>query len=523
MRENCGSVQLIPGPRDVERLIDVVSEEDDDDDDGIWTIRDYIDYVLLVTKDPTSNSISPSSFSKKARKLIKQNNNNKPPLLYGKDVPTPSEWNSFVTSHMLPCLAYKRNGDILGSVPSDLSIETKMCYVGYHGTQTPAHTDLCSTMGHNLMVSTSTPSTSCLWFLARSQDLNVVREYLRNRCNVESFNDSFFIPIKDALKEAPFPVFVADQREGDLVLVPPRGWHQAINRGPGITCKFAWSRLSPSMLLRAIDTVVPVYRSLARPETYRLKLSAFHALLESTKFINSNLNLVDFNSNPNSNPSNEENEKKRELKRLETDLPILIHFIEQIYRDERFSGQVERNNEPCRFTRICDLCQCDIFNRCFHSSGKAANFEIASSVKLENEKKRKNKSKKKLIKKEQDGDEEEEEIDIDICLDCAIENSSDQSRSILFHDMTQVRQLHFTVRENLDRHADLLKSIVQAKMALESLKCEQKRSKEEIEKEIESQVGKMLESKIEIGWKYIQQQEQYQTHSQQLAASKKKN
>lgn len=44
-----------------------------------------------------------------------------------------------------------------------------MVYCGLENTYTPGHTDICGSLGHNLMVA-SDPEAYALWFIAESKD-----------------------------------------------------------------------------------------------------------------------------------------------------------------------------------------------------------------------------------------------------------------------------------------------------------------------------------------------------------------
>lgn len=87
-------------------------------------------------------------------------------LLYGKDLHAPAEWNKFVLDNLPPGFPWLKDGDLLGGllikiifrmtcdadIPAEARPESVMTYVGYEGTRTPGHTDLCATVGHNVML-----------------------------------------------------------------------------------------------------------------------------------------------------------------------------------------------------------------------------------------------------------------------------------------------------------------------------------------------------------------------------------
>lgn len=86
---------------------------------------------------------------------MSQPSEERPKRLYGKDITPPEAWldyiadnvHSYVTQPVSMradalsnrALCWKKDGDILGEVPKENQAESVMIYVGYAGTQTPAH------------------------------------------------------------------------------------------------------------------------------------------------------------------------------------------------------------------------------------------------------------------------------------------------------------------------------------------------------------------------------------------------
>ncbi|KAK0948681.1 hypothetical protein LTR91_027046, partial [Friedmanniomyces endolithicus] len=48
-----------------------------------------------------------------------------------------------------------RAGDLMSSLPPDMRAENLMCYIGHEGTYTPAHREMCASLGQNVMVEAS--------------------------------------------------------------------------------------------------------------------------------------------------------------------------------------------------------------------------------------------------------------------------------------------------------------------------------------------------------------------------------
>jgi hypothetical protein len=77
-------------------------------------------------------------------------------------------------------------GDLMSSLPQEVRTENLMCCVGHEGTYTPAHREMCASLGNNIMVHNSDafdengkpqrPGSS-VWFMIESKDRQTVLEY----------------------------------------------------------------------------------------------------------------------------------------------------------------------------------------------------------------------------------------------------------------------------------------------------------------------------------------------------------
>lgn len=131
-----------------------------------------------------------------------------------------------------------------------------MCYLGVGDTYTPAHKDLCASSGHNLMCYTENHG-SAFWFMTKGSDAPDVANYFQ-KLGFELDHEANFVTIEQ-FAEAPFKVYVAEQKLGDLVLVPGRSVHQVVNYG-GLTIKVSWSRMTVDGLITAFHHELPLYR-----------------------------------------------------------------------------------------------------------------------------------------------------------------------------------------------------------------------------------------------------------------------
>jgi hypothetical protein len=93
--------------------------------------------------------------------------------------------------------------------------------------------------------------------MTESSSAPVVAEYF-HKLGHELDLETYMITLEE-LERAPFTVYVAEQKLGDMVLVPPRSCHQVVNYG-GITLKTSWSRMTVTGLKVALYHELPIYR-----------------------------------------------------------------------------------------------------------------------------------------------------------------------------------------------------------------------------------------------------------------------
>lgn len=135
------------------------------------------------------------------------------------------------------------------------AVETLMSYIGIGDTFTPAHKDLCASSGQNLMCYTEKGGSS-FWFMTATSDAAAAAKFFHH-LGQELDLETHVVTV-DELAKAKFPVFIAEQKLGDLVLVPPRSCHQVVNHG-GITLKSSWSRMTLPGLSLALHYELPIY------------------------------------------------------------------------------------------------------------------------------------------------------------------------------------------------------------------------------------------------------------------------
>ena len=107
------------------------------------------------------------------------------------------------------------------------------------------------------MVDTEADGSS-FWFMTRSDSAPAAVEFFQKAFQSELDHEQILLRPKDFAR-APFTVYVAEQKLGDLVYVPRRSCHQVNNKG-GLTLKMSWSRMTVDGLTTAFSHELPLYR-----------------------------------------------------------------------------------------------------------------------------------------------------------------------------------------------------------------------------------------------------------------------
>ncbi|KAI8802702.1 hypothetical protein BJ742DRAFT_535669 [Cladochytrium replicatum] len=258
------------------------------------TVSEFVDYIRRrssvmgkgtsdldpMTLTAESNRVGESSHSltvsgeQRSQKVMSSAHSVDEPLLYGKDILCPPEWTEYLNNHLPEYFQYKGPNDLVTALPKRLQPDNLMVYIGVDKTHTPAHTDICGAVGHNIML-WAEPNSTSFWFIAASGDEHKFAK-LCSQNGGSLHTDSYVCPV-DVLATADFPLYVAEQRPGDFIIVPPNCPHQVVNKG-GITMKAAWNRMTLSALETCFSQVLPVYRLYFKQEVYRIK-TVIHRLL----------------------------------------------------------------------------------------------------------------------------------------------------------------------------------------------------------------------------------------------------
>ena len=311
--------------------------------------------------------------------------------IYLKDIDCPQIWHDKLREHIPSSVFYlsestgdiggpgavddksrgiARAGDLMSCLPPSMRAENLMCYVGHEGTYTPAHREMCASLGHNLMVETSgaayengkpTKPGSSIWFMTETKDRHLVSEYWLSTLGHDIEIESHFAQI-NAWKAAPFNTYVVEQRVGDFILIPPLAPHQVWNRGTR-TMKVAWNRTTVETLEMALDEALPRARMVCRDEQYKNKAIVLFALDRYSKLLRTVDQLK---------KSAADQQVKIDLgysskiRQLQKDFKRLFSLYTKILMSEmKMPVPATEKSQfiPYDSNITCSYCRCNIFNR----------------------------------------------------------------------------------------------------------------------------------------------------------------
>ncbi|KAJ1565779.1 hypothetical protein HK096_010244, partial [Nowakowskiella sp. JEL0078] len=287
--------------------------------------------------------------------------------LYGKDLDCPTEWMDFIGENIPELLKYKGGHDLSSILPKNLQADNLMIYIGGDQTHTPLHTDICGSLGHNLMVWGDDRSSS-FWFMVSPKNMSEMETFLTEK-GKSLHTDSYFCPI-EVLKKALFPIYFCEQKPGDFILLPANCVHQVLNKG-SVSVKVAWNRLNHEILETCYEAVLPSkydeYNLHFKSEVYRIRTLIHKSLLHLTSKINSELLNISL-------------EKKKQIfKDLKTDIQLFHKMIAAERIEDKYQMAswktlsidcggipVYSDHLETPHTRICNICHSDIWNRGYY-------------------------------------------------------------------------------------------------------------------------------------------------------------
>lgn len=267
--------------------------------------------------------------------------------LYAKDLDFPPIWRDYL-SRLLPKSTFYLSAfsDLMAELPPDARAINMMMYIGHEGTYTPAHKEMCASIGHNIMVATEKDS-SAIWFMTETKDRSAFAEYWTNVLGHDIEIEDYLASVEE-WANAPFTTYVVEQKVGDYVLVPPAAAHQVWNRGE-MTIKLAWNRITPETVEMALSEAVMKMKFVCRDEQYKIK-SILHLTL--LKYADVLEGLIQPSSTDTST--------------IKRDFSRLYHLFDQVLIDEHFSldhPKPDAARIPNEYNVVCAYCRGNIFNR----------------------------------------------------------------------------------------------------------------------------------------------------------------
>ncbi|KAL2833646.1 hypothetical protein BJY01DRAFT_224955 [Aspergillus pseudoustus] len=358
------------------------------------TIGHYLKNMPMLTRQWTSQNYKDADLQR----------------LYLKDIDCPKIWHDYLKKVIPPFLFYLNNsaepesfegpgaktarssktrnvlgkqiskaGDLMSCLPPEMRAENLMCYIGHEGTYTPAHQEMCASLGQNLMVNASDGSIengeitrpgSSIWFMTSSKDRKLVSEYWNSVLGHDINIEDHFAQI-NAWKAAPFITYLVEQRPGDFILVPPLAAHQVWNRGTR-TMKVAWNRTTVETLERALNEALPHARMVCRDEQYKNKAMVFYTLEHYSVLLGG----VD-----------EANAGHPRIQQLHSEFEQLFALFNQIVLSESFSTTLPKEKYveyiPFDSNITCSYCRGNIFNRFLTCPSCATGSEDAYDICME--------------------------------------------------------------------------------------------------------------------------------------------
>ncbi|KAI0392551.1 hypothetical protein F5Y17DRAFT_356053 [Xylariaceae sp. FL0594] len=255
-------------------------------------------------------------------------------------------------------------GDLMSSLPPEMRAQNLMCYIGHEGTYTPAHREMCASLGQNIMVEASGDENgekpgSSIWFMTETKDREVVREYFLSMLGHDIEIEKHFAQI-NAWKKANFPVYIVEQKVGDFILVPPLAPHQVWNRGTR-TMKVAWNRTTVETLDLALHEALPKARLVCRDEQYKNKAIIYFTLEKYYNELQSSEESSDVGWLGLGQELMQNSARKKEMAR---DFRRLFGLFTEILVDEMFGDkQMSIEFIPFDSNITCSYCRSNIFNR----------------------------------------------------------------------------------------------------------------------------------------------------------------
>ncbi|WEW59690.1 hypothetical protein PRK78_005170 [Emydomyces testavorans] len=256
--------------------------------------------------------------------------------LYARDLQCPDAWLELCRRLLPPEVQWAGRLDLFQWLPPCARSEVMMAYVGSEGSSSGFHRCFSSTVALNLLIEGSNRPVLCFGTDFESQ--TKYDTFMASRGASPHVDWLNLGP--DDLSHADFPLYVYEQKPGDLVVFPPATAHQVWNLG-SISTKIVWNILHPLSLEAGLVYVQPPFNRLCHPDVAQSNLSLACAMLSL---------LRDDPKAP-----------------IPPDLHLLTRLFRQMVQEEMITDQpvtkITLVRVPETAIVTCDFCSTAIWNR----------------------------------------------------------------------------------------------------------------------------------------------------------------
>ncbi|KAK5100684.1 hypothetical protein LTR70_001416 [Exophiala xenobiotica] len=261
--------------------------------------------------------------------------------LYARDLHCPQEWLEQCRELLPTEVQWGGRLDLFQWLPPCARSEVMMAYVGSEGSCSGFHRCFSSTIALNFLIDTEDDRpVVCI-----GTDFESQQKYdaFMSSKGVSPHLDWHNLSTEEML-QADFPLYVYDQKVGDLVILPPATAHQIWNPSV-LSTKLVWNILHPLSLEVGIHHVQPPFNRLCHPDVARTNLSLAYAMLSLVQQpLEGALPMP-----------------------LPPDLPLLSRLFRHMVHDEAIDSQpatqITLVQLPSGVIATCNFCSTAIWNR----------------------------------------------------------------------------------------------------------------------------------------------------------------
>lgn len=188
-----------------------------------------------------------------------------------------------------------------------------------------------------------------IWFATDRQSSAKYDRFLESLRKSPHTNWDLLTP--EQLRQADFPVYVAEQNPGDLVVYPSGAPHQVVNLGRRVTT-VAWNILHSSSIRMFNDYLEPRYNQVCHGDIGRMTMVPRYTLQAACDGV---FGLDDAHNR--------------------RDVEQMLDIFATMYYDERLPSGVSVETELSDFIITCSFCDSVIWNRHLHCA-KCPDFDL---------------------------------------------------------------------------------------------------------------------------------------------------